>query len=100
MLKGQKVNIRPIDKDDLELFYKWTAEQECMGDFMGANMFYKDIYIESIKNSFSDYNVMYAIIEDKENKPIGIIDYHIQKNNQGIADIGMLIANPETRGKG
>lgn len=100
MLRGQRVNIRPIDKDDLELFYSWNTEQECMGDYMGANMFYKEMYMESMKSNFSDYNVMYAIIEDKENKPIGIIDYHIQRNNQGVADIGMLIADPSMRGKG
>ncbi len=100
MLKGQKVNIRPMETDDLELLYKWNTEQEHMGDYMGANMAYKDIYIENIKNNFSDYYTFFAIIEDKENKPIGIIEYHSQKNNQGVGDIGIMLAIPETRGKG
>lgn len=100
MLKGQNVNIRPMDKEDLDLFYKWTTNQEYMGEYMGADMFYKDMYIESIKNNFSDYNALHVIIEDKENKPIGVMNYHFQRNNLGVCDIGMMLANETLRGKG
>jgi len=100
MLKGEKVNIRPMGTGDVELFYNWNTEKEHMGEFMGVEMYYKDIYIESMKNFFSDSNALYAIIEDKENKPIGMINYRNQRNNQGVVDIGMLLAIPEMRGNG
>jgi RimJ/RimL family protein N-acetyltransferase len=71
-----------------------------MGDYMGANMFYKDAYIEHMKKNLTEYTSMFAIIEDKENKPLGIISYHTLKNNQSVAEVGMLLADPDIRGKG
>lgn len=99
MLKGQKVNIRPMCNEDLELFYTWHTEQEHMGDFMGASMHYKDAYVENMKKNFSDHHSMFAIIEDKESKPLGIISYR-SRNDSAVAEVGMLLADPEVRGKG
>lgn len=99
MLKGEKVNIRPMCNDDLEFFYLWHTEQEHMGNFMGADMYYKDMYFENMKKNLTDHTALFAMIEDKENRPLGIINYH-QKNHHVVAEIGMLLAYPADRGKG
>lgn len=100
MLRGKMINIRPMNSEDLELFYTWMSEQEYMGDYMGAEMYYKDTYIENMKKNFSDHNTMFAVIEDKDKKPLGIINFFTHRGNSVTADIGMLLADASTRGKG
>jgi RimJ/RimL family protein N-acetyltransferase len=100
MLRGQKLNIRPMSEADLELFYTWMSEQECMGDFMDADMHYKDSFIESFKKQFNDSTIFYGIIEDKNCKPLGVINHRAIRQGSGGTEIGMMIAEPECRSKG
>lgn len=100
MLKGVNVTIRPIEKGDFELFYSWTQDQNCLGDFMNMEMIYKDKFLETLEKSTKNITGFYAIIEDKEGKPIGIINYFESIGSNTTLEIGMFIAEESSRGKG
>ena len=100
MLKGDNVTIRPIEKDDFELFYSWTQNQNCLGDFMDMEMIYKDKFLESLDKSTKNVTGFYAIIEDKEGTSIGIINYFEVIGSNTTLEIGMFIAEESSRGKG
>lgn len=100
MLKGKNINIRPMGSEDLEIFYTWQTNQEHMGPFMGAQLHYKESFTEGIKKMFQDHNAFITIIEDKEGKPIGVLNYNLVRQGLCGIEIGMLIAEEGYRGKG
>lgn len=100
MLRGEKVIIRPMEQMDLELFYNWTTQQKYLGNFLSAKMEYKDRYIEDIKNVFANKKMFFCVMEDLDNKPIGIINYYQQVDSENTLEMGMLIAEADARGKG
>ncbi len=100
MLKGKNINIRPMSHEDVDIFYKWQTTQEHMGPFMGAQLHYKENFAEGIKKMFQDHNAFITIIEDKEGKPIGVLNYNLVRQGLCGIEIGMLIAEEDYRGKG
>lgn len=100
MLKGDNVIIRPIERGDFELFYSWIQNQKCLGDFMNMEMIYKDSYLEALEKSTKNVTRFYAIIEDKDRKSIGVVNYIEVIGSNTTLEIGLLIAEESSRGKG
>lgn len=100
MLKGDNVTIRPIEKRDFDLFYLWIQSQKCLGDFMDIDMVYKEIFLENFEKSTKNSTRFYAIIEDKEGNPIGEINSIEVIGSNTNLEIGLLIAEESSRGKG
>ncbi|MGK0468977.1 GNAT family N-acetyltransferase [Clostridium sp.] len=100
MLNGNTVIIRPIEKGDFELFYSWIQSQKCLGNFMDMEMVYKDSFLESLEKSTKNVARFYGIIEDKEGKSIGVVDSIEVLGSITTLEIGLLIAEESSRGKG
>lgn len=100
MLKGSLINLRPMNHNDLELFYLWNTNQEYMGDYMHAEVQYKETFIENMKKTLYSNSTFFMIIEDKDEKPIGVIDYFNSIQSTISIDFGILIAEKSNRGKG
>jgi RimJ/RimL family protein N-acetyltransferase len=100
MLVGNNIQVRPLEKMDLELFYRWMSNQENVGDFMDAKLIYKESFIEGIEALFKDKSKLYMMIEDSDSKPIGIMNYREVIEGSTTLEIGILIADGSVRGKG
>lgn len=100
MLIGNNIKIRPIQKTDFELFYSWRQDKRCMGNFMSMEMTYKESFMESFEKATKDATRFYAIIEDKDGKPIGLINYLEVLGSNTTLELGLLIAEESARGKG
>ena len=100
MLKGDNVTIRPIEKSDFELVYSWLQDQKCLGDFMDMEMIYKDSFLEAFEKSTKNDTRFYAIIEDKEGKSLGLMNYFEVIGSNTTLEIGMLIAEESCRNNG
>jgi RimJ/RimL family protein N-acetyltransferase len=100
MLKGENVVIRPIEKSDFELFYSWTQDEKYLGNFMDMEMVYRDSFLETIEKSTKNVSTFYAIIEDRDGTPIGEINFIQIIGSNTTLEIGLLIAQESSRGKG
>jgi RimJ/RimL family protein N-acetyltransferase len=100
VIKGNNINLRPMGNEDIEVFYNWNSNQEFMGEYMYAEIHYKEPFIDNIKKSFLSSNSFIMIIEDKEAKPLGIINYSNSAFSNVSVDFGILIADKSLRGKG
>ena len=100
MLKGKSVTIRPIEKFDFDLFYSWVQDQKCLGDFMNMEMIYKDSFLETLEKSTKNVTRFFAIIEDKDGESIGVINYFKAIGSNTTLELGMLIAEESSRGRG
>lgn len=100
MIVGSNIQIRPLEKTDLELFYRWMSNQENVGDFMGAKLIYKESFIEGMEGLFKDKSKLYVMIEDRDSNPIGIMNYREVIGSTTTLEIGILIADGSVRGKG
>jgi RimJ/RimL family protein N-acetyltransferase len=100
MVIGRNIQIRPLEKTDLELFYRWMSNQENVGDFMDAQLVYKESFIEGMEVLFKDKSKLYTMIEDRDDNPIGIMNYREVIGSNTTLEIGILIAEDSVRGKG
>ena len=100
MLEGKKIRIRPLEKVDLELFYRWMGKQENVGRFMDAQLTYKESFVEGMDTLFKDKSKLYTMIEDSDTNPIGIMNYREVIGSNTTLEIGILIAEDSVRGKG
>lgn len=100
MLKGENVVIRPIEKSDFELFYSWTQDEKHLGNFMDMEMVYRDGFLETLEKSTKNGSTFYAIIEDREGNPLGEINFIQVIGSNTTLEIGLLIAQEASRGKG
>ena len=100
MLVGNNIQIRPLEKTDLELFYRWLSNQENVGGFIDAQLVYKESFIEGMEVLFKDKSKLYTMIEDRDANPIGIMNYREVIGSTTTLEIGILIADGSVRGKG
>jgi RimJ/RimL family protein N-acetyltransferase len=100
MLKGDNILIRPIEKSDFELFYSWIQDEKCLGDYMDMEMVYRDSFLETLEKSTKNVSTFYAIIEDRDGKSIGEINSIEVIGSNTTLEIGLLIAEESSRGKG
>ncbi len=100
MLLGTNLKIRPIEKEDFDLIYEWMQTQDCLGNFMDMQMVYKERFLEAFENSLKKPERFYSIIENKDGKPIGEINCIQILGSDTTVEIGMLIAETISRGRG
>lgn len=99
MLNGSNVKIRALEKRDFEIFYKWMSNQENLGLYLDANLEYKESFTEKLETIQKDKSRLYAVIEDLNENPIGIMNYR-EVGGSTTLEIGVLIADSSLRGKG
>ena len=101
-LKGNKVVLRPVEKDDLPLFYKWDNDKETselmMGRFLPISFQEEEkLFENSSKNRES---IAFSIIAKKENKLIGSMSLRNIFWKDGTAITGTMIGDKKYWSKG
>jgi RimJ/RimL family protein N-acetyltransferase len=99
MLLGTNLKIRPLEKEDFDLFYEWMQTQDCLGNFMDMQMIYKERFLETLENSLKKPERFYAIIENNDGKPIGEINSIQILGSNTTVEIGMFIAETSFKRK-
>lgn len=101
MLKGEKVNLRAVEREDLDLLSEWFNNPEFVGE-------YQDFPIQTPKHLLEKYvfepkspelEWKHFIIEKKDGAGVGWIAHYISSPNFGWMEIGYAII-PNERGKG
>jgi RimJ/RimL family protein N-acetyltransferase len=100
MIKGDNVVIRPIEKSDFELFYSWMQDEKYLVNFLNIEMVYKDSFLEALEKNVKNINRFYGIIEDINGNSIGIVTTIEAIGSNTTLEIGLLIADELSRGKG
>jgi len=101
MLKGKKVNLRAVEREDLDLLTKWFNDPEFVGE-------YQDFPVQTPKHllekrvfepKIPELEWKHFIIEKKDGTKIGWIAHYICSPNFGWIEIGYGII-PSEREKG
>lgn len=99
---SNRVVIRPVEKSDMPLLYKWINDPK-VTQFLGARYpmtehdeekWYEDL------SKRKEHNVVFAIVDRENDKPIGSMGVHNIDYVNGTATTGALIGEKEYWGKG
>ena len=106
VLQGNKVHLRPIEPDDLDIIYKWENNSKIWHLSNTITPFSKFIVKQFIENSHQDIytnkqlRLMIERIDSDIPETIGTIDLFDFDPMHKRAGIGILITDKENRGKG
>lgn len=103
MLTGEKIILRALEPEDLEILYRWENDPENWAVTNTFIPFSKETlknYIGSIKDIYTDKQFRFVIETIADKKPVGLIDFFEFDPFHLRAGIGILIAEKEERGKG
>ena len=103
-VKGDRVRIRPVQREDLAVLESWVNDDEILGLFNDFGFEgYGSMGPSFEQSGFLDDRQATLIIEDSEGKIVGGMSYHQTiygpKTAHQIYNIGLHIV-PEERGKG
>lgn len=102
-LEGKNIFLSPLSKEDaLEDYASWLNDQETTL-FMGSGKF--PVSIEGLKNYIEAYNnskegILLGIFLKKDSRHIGNVTLHQIDWIHRVAEIGILIGDKKSRGKG
>lgn len=102
-LEGENIFLSPLSKEDAsEDYASWLNDQETTL-FMGSGKF--PVSIDELKNYIESYNnkkerILLGIFLKKNSKHIGNITLHQIDWINRLAEIGILIGDKKSRGKG
>lgn len=102
-LVNDKVTLRAVEADDVELLYKWENDEETWEVSHTLVPFSKFILAIYIKNSDKDIyetKQLRLMIDSKEGKTVGAIDLFDFEPYHSRAGLGLLIHNEQDRHKG
>jgi diamine N-acetyltransferase len=102
ILKGELVQLRPCEPDDLELLYKWendTALWHITNTYIPYSKNTLKQYISSIQDIYTDKQLR-LMIENTNGEAVGMIDLFDFDAFHQRAGIGILIADTALRGQG
>ena len=102
MIKGKKIYLRPIIKEDIHVLNEWKNDEETYrylgGGFMPTSINQQEKWMDSLIDT-SGNNKRY-IISDQDHKPVGMIGLYdinwIHRN----CEIGVYIGDKSAKGKG
>jgi RimJ/RimL family protein N-acetyltransferase len=98
VLEGKLVNLRVVDKEDVELLHKWTNDIDFMGEFFFAR---QQSLAETEKRMFNEFSPDHGsfIVEKKDGTKVGVVHHFLSKIFFDVVEIGYMIT-PEERGNG
>jgi RimJ/RimL family protein N-acetyltransferase len=100
MLEGKLVNLRVMEKEDLQLFAEWSNDPEFLGEFwdFSPQQRSKTEIEKTLENNPFEYK--HFMIEKKNGSRIGLINHFNTLHPLGkLLEIGFVLA-PEERCKG
>ncbi len=98
MLKNDLVSLRALEKEDVELLYKWENDCSiwfCSETYAPYSKYVLNQYIENSTNIFNDNQQILVIVGRMTNLPIGLIDLTEYDHYNQRASIGISINNKE-----
>jgi RimJ/RimL family protein N-acetyltransferase len=105
MLKGEKVNLRPVRRSDIEYFLKWYNDPEVtqyLGMHLPMTEMAEEKYIEDLGTTRLQTSAMFVIeaIDDGEGVPVGSIGLNNINNKDHNAMFGIAIGEKEYWSRG
>lgn len=103
-IRGQRITLRPITMDDLDVCTRWAADPEVMRHVIQETKT-ADEEKEWLENALQDKDHKVLIICDENMKPIGTCGIHFiatdpsLRNEEGLS-IGIMIGEKSAWGKG
>jgi RimJ/RimL family protein N-acetyltransferase len=102
MIQGQKIRLRPVEKEDLPLLYKWRNDEDVFR-FLGGG--FQPISQETLSNQLNSMVDMYGkdrrfIILDENCSAIGFIGLYDINWIHRTSEIGIYIGEKTSHGKG
>ena len=101
LIKGEKINLRPMTYDDTDNIVKWRANKRVKNNFLFRGEITKEVHENWIKTKVETGEVVQFIIEEAESdRPIGST-YLIDINREiGKAEFGIFIGEDDAVGRG
>jgi RimJ/RimL family protein N-acetyltransferase len=101
-LQGKRIYLRPPSKDDIPLFLRWINDPE-VNQYLGGYLPMMEAdeieWLERIhKNKEKD--MVFVLVDDKTNRPIGLMGLHGISWKDGTATTGAVIGEKLYWGKG
>ena len=101
-LRGEKVGLASLRREDVALFHRWFQDLE-MTVYLGRSGFVATLEDENAwyesQARRSDEQVQFTIVELSSQRPVGNVGlFNIRPT--GTATLGIAIGEPEARGKG
>lgn len=106
ILKGNKVHLRPVEPEDLDIIYRWENDSYVWPLSNTVAPFSKFIIKQFIENSHQDIytskqlRLMIEKLDNEQQETIGTIDLFDFDPMHKRAGIGILIADEANRNKG
>ena len=102
MFQGERVNLRPMRREDIELAVKYQADEDVTSNyFMGMNLFPTlDIWEKSYERITEDNEDFNFAIENKEGLYIGSCNVMWLNWKNRTTYLAIYLGNPDYRSKG
>lgn len=102
MIKGEKVYLRPIQKDDITYLNQWKNDEETYmylgGGFMPTSINQQEKWLDSLMDTSG--NNKRFIICDNNSSPVGMVGLYDINWIHRTCEIGIYIGSKDTKGKG
>jgi diamine N-acetyltransferase len=103
LLKGEDIQLRALEPNDLELLYTWENNSEVWNVSQTLVPFSKFVLHQYLENQHLDIfatKQLRLVIVNSNNVSVGLIDLFEFDPQNSRAGIGILIADEKNRGKG
>lgn len=102
MIKGEKVYLRPIQKDDITYLNQWKNDEETYmylgGGFMPTSINQQEKWLDSLMDTSG--NNKRFIICDNNSSPVGMVGLYDINWIHRTCEIGIYIGSKDAKGKG
>ncbi len=93
--------LRRITREDLELLFSWSRSAEAYGSFLSPEQHDLEELLQRYNSGlFWNNNEKVYLIEDRKTEPLGTIHYWFPSDKMETAVIALKIAKPGERNKG
>lgn len=102
LVRGEKVSLRLMTKDDTDLIVSWRNNERVRGNFVYREKFTRSTHERWIKEKVETGKVVQFIICENESgyRPVGSVYFRDIDREMGTAEYGIFIGEDDAVGKG
>ncbi len=101
LIRGEKINLRPMTYDDTDNIVKWRANKRVKNNFLYRGEITREVHESWIKTKVETGEVVQFIIEEAESdRPIGSTYLRDIDREIGKAEFGIFIGEDDAVGRG
>ena len=103
LLKGQQINLRALEKEDLNFLYELENNTDVWEISGTVTPYSKDVltfYLENAHRDIYEVKQLRLVISNTDNKPLGLIDLYDFDPKHKRAGVGIVVVNEAERNKG